>query len=91
MASRPAGHASFYLAQAAGWFSGLQVHFTDSCLIFHLTICPSPFLQGCSQSLHSPTVLILGAAPNHVWDLAIGLASEINEVCLYSLLKPMKA
>lgn len=43
-------------------------------------------------SIHSlpHSVLILGAVPNQVWDLALGLVT-LNEFCWYRLLKPMKA
>lgn len=76
ISSPPAGHASFYVGQASGWLSGLQVHFTDSCLVFHLAMYPSPFLQGRSQSIHPPPVCTdIGACPKP----GVGL------------LKPMKA
>lgn len=90
ISSPPAGHASFYVGQASGWLSGLQVHFTDSCLVFHLAMYPSPFLQGRSQSIHPPqSVLLLGLVPNQVWDLALGLV-PLNKAWVGPFLRLVK-
>ncbi|KAK4822863.1 hypothetical protein QYF61_020714 [Mycteria americana] len=61
------------------WPSGLQVHIVGSCPSFHPPVSPSPFLQGCSQSLHPPACIDTGVAPTQVQDPALGLV-EPHEV-----------
>lgn len=54
----------------------------------HHTVPPSP-PQGCSQTIHSLSVLILGVAPTHVQVLGLGHV-ELNVVHTGQLLKPIK-
>lgn len=59
-----------------------------SCQSTHHTVPASP-PQGCSQTIHSLSVPILGVAPTHVQVLGLGHV-EFNEVHTGPLLKPVK-
>lgn len=54
----------------------------------HHTVPPSP-PQGCSQTIHSLSVLLLGVAPTHVQVFGLGHI-QFNEVHTGPLLKPVK-
>lgn len=46
------------------WFLRLQVRPAASHLIFHLTVSPSPPVQGCCQSSHPPFCMDIGYCLN---------------------------